>query len=366
MVPLLLFHLRVGVRVAIRASPPLFCGILAAIMFQDPPGAATASLAKAAFASRWTPGIVVPIAAIAFSLSAWGRQRILEGQTGWIRHLPVSRTSHRLGMLLALLSVQLPLGVMLGLFGLIAKRLGMTIALPALRWALVFIAAATVNLLLPHRHRSASWRTSGALLNWQLTWRAVGLRLIPALVAGVACIAASWLFIVNNQLSGSNEAAAARFGGAMGSVFCLASLAKQIAIRRPVWPLARSFPWSAARRIADDSLFAAVCILPLLLMISVRNPGSALMVLTVLPLLSVRAAEYMRRVPERRVATMPFVGEGLVIAVALTLLPWTAAIWAAATIPALYSAQEFEKNRKATVWLELNHVTAGDSSSWSA
>src|SRR6516162_407156 len=108
MLALFLFHLRVGVRVALRASPPLFCGILAAVMFQDPPGAAVAAIAREAFSAHENPGIVVLIAGIAFVLSAWGRQRLREGLDGWIRHLPINQISHRGGFLLGLLTVQLP------------------------------------------------------------------------------------------------------------------------------------------------------------------------------------------------------------------------------------------------------------------
>ena len=89
------------------------------------------------------------------------------------------------------------------------------------------------------------------------------------------------------------------------------------------------------------------------------------MVVTVVPLLSVRCAECIRRTPERKVASISFLGEGVVISIVLTLVPWSAALFVLGTIPALYSAREFEKNRKATVWFELHHASAGDSGSWS-
>src|SRR5947207_1502822 len=92
---LLYFHLRVGVRVAIRASPPLFCGIVAVIMFQDPPTAFIMALARSAYSRQWSPGEVIPIAAIAFLLPSWGRTRLSEGMSGWIRHLPISDALHR-------------------------------------------------------------------------------------------------------------------------------------------------------------------------------------------------------------------------------------------------------------------------------
>lgn len=363
MIALLLFHLRVGVRVALRASPPLFCGILAVIMFQDPPGAAVASLARAVFAQSWF-GSVIPIAAIAFLLSAWGRQRLAEGQRGWIRHLSVSRRSHRAGMFLALVSVQLPLFITLGLLAWTGKRQGLAVAGAMARFSLVCVTAASCHLS-DRPRRAANWSRSHALLNWHITWRALGWRGLSALLPGAACIGIGWLFVVNNSLTGPIASAATRLGGAVGCAFCLSSLSQRIGIRRPSWPLARSFPWSATRRIVEDSSFGALCVLPLVLLTAYRDLGAAFMVVTVVPLLSVRCAEYIRRTPEQKVASISFLGEGVVISIVLTLVPWSAALFVLGTIPALYSAREFEKNRKATVWFELHHASAGDSGSWS-
>jgi hypothetical protein len=365
MLALFLFHLRVGVRVALRASPPLFCGIVAAVMFQDPPGAMVAAMARAAFAAHLAPAAVIPVAAIAFLLSAWGRQRLSEGLNGWIRHLPVSQIAHRGGFFLGLLTVQLPLFLMLALLALTAKRLGLAVAPASVRWCLVCMATAAVNTSFQTR-KSTIWRKSGVLLGWQITRRAIGSRILRGLLQGAVCIGMSRLFILNNQLTGSNATAAARLGGVAGCAFCLSSLSNQIGKRRPIWPLARSFPCSSMARVVEDALFAGICLLPLLALVASRNLDAALVVLIVAPSLCVRAAEYTRRVPEERVAALVFLAEGLGLAVLVTLLPWSAAIAAIAVIPALYSARNYERNRKATVWLELHHASVGDSSSWSA
>jgi hypothetical protein len=203
------------------------------------------------------------------------------------------------------------------------------------------------------------------LLNWQIAWRAVSFRIVPALLSGSLTIGASWLFIVNNDLQGTAATAAARLGGTVGCAFYLASIARTLGTRRPSWPLSRSFPWSATRRIIDDGLFAAIGALPLVLLVAVRNVAAALIILTALPIMCLRTAEFIRRVPERRVAPLALLGEGIVIGIILTLLPWTALLWPAASILALYSAREFERNRKATVWIELHHAAAGDPASWS-
>jgi hypothetical protein len=203
------------------------------------------------------------------------------------------------------------------------------------------------------------------LLNWQIAWRAVGFRVVSALLSGALTIGASWLFIANNHLQGSAATAAARLGGVVSCAFCLSSVANSLGTRRPSWPLSRSFPWSATRRIIDDGVFAGICTLPLVSLVAVRDIGAALLVLTVVPVMSIRTAEFIRRVPERRVAALALLGEGIFIAITLTLLPWSALLWTAATIPALYSARKFERNRKSTVWIELHHAATGDTASWS-
>src|SRR5262245_53213258 len=138
----LLFHLRVGVRVAIRATPALFSGIAAIIVFQDSPSAFVAGLANAAFSSLLPLSSVLPIALIAFLLPAWSRPRLREGTHGWLRHLPISNFSSRCALLLALLSVQLPLVGMLVFLAMAASQPAAAMAVAALRWALVLIVGA--------------------------------------------------------------------------------------------------------------------------------------------------------------------------------------------------------------------------------
>src|SRR5215470_16517841 len=94
---ILQFHFRVGVRVAIRASPPVFCVIVAGILFQDSASEATLMVARAAYSS-----VFLPIAAIAFLLPAWGKSRLQQSLNGWTRHLPLSDGMNRIGLWLAL------------------------------------------------------------------------------------------------------------------------------------------------------------------------------------------------------------------------------------------------------------------------
>src|SRR5262249_54931385 len=182
---LLRFHCHVGVRVAIRASPPLFSAIVAGVLFQDDPSAFVTLVAHSAYSRDWLPVAILPLAAIAFLLPAWGKQRLRQSLTGWMRHLPLSDAMNRAGLWLALMCVQLPLVVLLTLLGVIAARDGLPIGRPALRWVLVLTAGAAAGLPIRRDRREQTWRTTGVLIRWHIAWRAVGVRIIPALVAGL-------------------------------------------------------------------------------------------------------------------------------------------------------------------------------------
>src|SRR5215510_8627218 len=95
---------------------------------------------------------------------------------------------NRIGLWLALVSVQLPLAVMLIVLGLIAARSGLPVGWPAVRWALVLAAGAAANLPMRRPRRSPTWRPTGALISWHIAWRALGFRIFPALAAGLAMI----------------------------------------------------------------------------------------------------------------------------------------------------------------------------------
>jgi hypothetical protein len=363
---LLQFHFRVGVRVAIRASPPLFCIIVAGILFQDPPSAFVTMVARAAYSSDWPLGVVLPIAAIAFLLPAWGSSRLGQSLNGWTRHLPLSAGMNLVGLWLALVSVQLPLAIMLTLLGLIAARSGLPIGWSALRWAFVLAAGAAASLALRGVRRSRTWRPAGVLISWHIAWRAVGLRIIPSLAAGLAMIEAGRLFISNNGLQGSWAAAAARLAGSLACAFSLSGLCSALASRRPAWPLARSFPWSTTDRIIDDSFFFAVHAVPFVLWVVWISPAASLPVLSLVPFMSVRAAEFVREIPGRRAAVVAYLGEAAGAGTILTLVPWSALFWLLVTVWALRSAAECERRLRSTDWFELHHEISGDTSAWSS
>jgi hypothetical protein len=404
---LLLFHLRVGVRVAIRASPPLFCGIVAIILFQDQTTDFVQSLAGGLYARHWSMNNVLPFVAIAFLLPLWARQRLAQGLDGWLRHLPFSDVSNRRGLLLALISVQLPLIFLLAMLSLTAARMGFPVPVSAARWVLVLMAGSMTSMPARNRFRvlvplsvtsaflalhdagqygvlslvllvvadglagpidirkkSIRWRDSGVFIGWRIGWRALNSRILVAFVLGLVAIGAGRLFIVNNQLEGPPAAAAARLSGTLACALCLCSLSKRLATDRPAWPLARSFPWSASRRVIEDSIFLSLHTLPFVVLVALSNRSSMLVVLSVLPLMTVRGAEFIRRIPQRRAAAIAYLGEGAFIAVVVTMLPWAALLCVPGTFLALLSAKRIEQRQRVTSWFELHHASTGDSFSW--
>jgi hypothetical protein len=105
----------------------------------------------------------------------------------------------------------------------------------------------------------------------------------------------------------------------------------------------------------------------MLLIAAVRAPLPALAAALPLPFLAVRAAGAVRRAPERRTgASGEILLEGLLAAALAAVLPWAGLPLLALAPPALSWAAERERRQKVSRWLELHHLAAGDSQSWSA
>jgi hypothetical protein len=403
---LLLFHLRAGVRLGLRASAAIFAAIVAWIIFQDSAQIVTFvnDLARSAFAPRPAIVDVAPILCLAFLLPTWAVGRLSRGLNGWLRHLPVSGAENRRGLTLALVSVQLPLLVMLAFGALLAHAQGAAVAVPAARWILVLIAGATASLPVERRQiviplaisaaasaflgahwymgispallmasdavagpiratpMRSPWRTAGTLLHWRIAWRALGGHVFVAGGLGLMAIGFGWLFVRNNGLVGVSAQSPLRFTGGIASALCIFSLTKALALRRPAWSLARSFPWSATQRVGEDGIFLGAHALPLLLLVAFQDGTVALTNVALLPFLSFRAAGYMRRIPDEHSCALVFLAEGLLAASVLTLLPWTAFVWLVASPPALLFSAERERRHKVTRWSDWQYANPGDTS----
>ena len=404
---LLLFHIRVGARVAVRSFAPLFAAVLAGIILQMYPVDLVKGVAARLYSAHPALDDMLLATAFAFIFPAWAVPKLSLGLLGWMRHLPISQIANRRGMVLALGVAQVPLAVSLVLLAFVAHGRGLSVGYHLLRWCVILaagaIAAAPVRsqvftsplcvasalltlssnrwmLLfsiagliavdafagpLRERPRRKRWSTAGSFLSFRIAWRALGWEPVTCYLLSGIPLAATALFISNNGLFGPWAAGAARFGGSLSVLILVSGLARRLALRRPPWPLARSFPWSAARRVGADALFLGFHALPLLAIVYWLHPSALGALLALTPYLSIRGAGSMRQLPARRTGEGAFIAEGIFVAGSCALLPWAALGWLASVLPAFYAARRAELRQKVTLWLELHYATAGDSLSWS-
>jgi hypothetical protein len=408
--PLVLFHLRVGARLALRVLAPVVAFACGAAGFFEKDF--LRNLSAILFTGRGSSGLL--LAAISLGVASTAAPRICRGLTGWVRHLPASGVAHRRAATLAVAVAQLPLLVGLaGLASLAVKgraTLAVTIlglagttlatavaAVPAQRSLLtrglalpaaaltasshgLWIAAGFVLLLVadvaagplgrtttghPPRRRGAG---SARFFEARIAWRALGWKLAEAYVAGLLPVGAAALFVANNraELASRHVLLAALLGGGVGLVLFLAQTGEALAARRPAWPWLRSLPGSAAERVRRDALFLAAHALPLLAVAAWIDPHAALPLAGALPCLAALTAGALRRAPERRTgAAGEILLQGGLAAALLALLPWLALLLLPLTLPVLAAAANRERRQKVSRWLELHHLAAGDPQSWS-
>jgi hypothetical protein len=411
---LLLFHLHVGARVAIRSFIPIFAALIFIIMFQSGPAATATSLALNVFALSPSVSILIPIMALAILLPLWAAPRLSAGLNGWMRHLGLSRHANKRGLLAGLALTQIPLWISLVILGTIAGFHGLNVgsaiprlclllisalycALPVYRHSLVsslalaaaacafskepFIVAGGIPLLVAADLSSGnirepkpreSWKPAESFFEFKIAWRALGRRLPLQYIPSILVIGSMALFANNNELNGSLLAATVRFAGCMAIAYFLSSAAAKLAKRRPPWPWARSLPVSSYRRVATDAVFLGCHTLPLLVPLAFVDGSATWLVLLTIPLISIRMAGHMRKFRERRAG----VAENLIqsigiflehfgIAALLAILPWTVIFWMIASVPAFVSARRADIRQKVSLWLELHFIAAGDSLNWS-
>ncbi|MBI3449310.1 MAG: hypothetical protein HY049_10395 [Acidobacteria bacterium] len=408
---ILRFHLGVGVRLASHAAAPLVGVAVAWVGLAEFPGDVLAAVAQGLAAPGSDPAASWTFAVVLLALATWAAPRVTTGLGGWIRHLPASATSHRRAALLALAASQLPAVVASALLagGLVvfghpvslAKLAAIpllafgaaTVALPVRRRALASALGAAAILLalspgwmtLPAALAAlaAADRLSGSIappalarrrrtfarapLLAVIAWRAVGFRTATALAIPIMVLGLAALFLANNAVTPAVASGAVRFGGLLAAAILMSGVAAEMGLRRPVWPWARSLPWSSSRRVAADALFLGVPALPLVLVAAVLDPPAALAVLATTPLLALRAASALRRAQSLRIGAMGVIlVEGFVVAGLAGLVPWGALLFAAATPLALRAAARAERELPVSRWIALHHAAAGDPLSWSA
>jgi len=403
------FHLSVGIRIAIRTLAPVvalifalyyifrieFFVLLAQALLIDSGNLVYALLFSAV--SLGTAGIAAP--------------RICLGLTGWIRHLPLSSQTNRrlagLAVFAALIPILIFLAVphivllknleipftvyILGLpfLGLASalcvlpverKRLTRPLAVAACllsvwgKWPLLLagvLAIVVCDLVSgpllpvrkhPHFHRGLK----GYLFYATISWRALKLRFLASYIFALLVIGASALFISNNSFNPRLSTKAVLFGGALSLAIVCAGTGSILASRRPSWPWARSLPWSARQRIVMDSLFLGVHALPVLILVAIMNLSAAAPLALSLPLLTLYTSLVIRRSSEYRMGVSGKIFLlGLPGSFLITLLPFISILYLASAPLALKYATKEERRQKVSRWLELHHLAAGDSLSWS-
>lgn len=404
---LLLFHFRVGVRVAVRNFTPLFSAFLIVVILQMYPIAFVTSIATAVFVSRPPVSGYALLGGLCFLFPAWAAPMMVAGLNGWTRHLPLSGAGNRRGLTFALVTVQVPLAVLLTLLAIVAHSLGRAVALPALRLLVLMVAGAFAAVPSRRHALTASlsvaaaicvaagnpvwiilaivllaaidplsgplrdpppvrvWRPAGQLFSARIAVRALGRALAGPYLVSLIPIGAALLFTVNNAPPPGIAAGVARFSGTLSITLLVSGIADGLLVRRPVWPWARSLPWSAAHRIFADAALLAALGTPLIILAGALNRGAALRLAAVLPVLAFRGAFFVRRARERMTGAGGLMLEGFFVSATVALVDWSWSVWLAATPVAFWAARKADTNLKATRWVERHHASAGDSLSWS-
>jgi hypothetical protein len=405
----LTFHLRVGIRVALRILAPVLAAIFGLYYILKPEF--FMFLAQTIFKESGNLTLGLFFALLLLPVAFIVSPRICYGLGGWLRHLPAGSALHRrlaalaifmamipaLAVLAALASISLwtsrqdailwifslvSLGLASSASALPVKRRPITAPLGILACVLcasgsaIFIGLGIGLILVidqlsgpmtPARKSSRFRRRSkGSGLLTILSWRAVRLKIIWPYLFSILVLLAIALFLRNNSLNPRLISSAVRFWGTLCLAVFLAILANILAVKRPPWPWVRSLPLSSLQRILSDSIFLAAHASILLIPIFVIHKQSIVPVAAFVPAAAARAAGIIRQARELRSgAAGTLLLEGSAAALCLSLWSWTALFFLACAPLALLDAVRKEQNQKVSLWLEIHHLAAGDSLSWS-
>jgi hypothetical protein len=403
-----LFHLHVGTRLALRAFVPLVGAVFALFYILRP------ELFLSLMGTLLQTGFLLsglPTTFFSLIVAGLASRRVCLGLSGWIRHLPADSATRRRTAAMAVFIAQSPALLILAVLGLAASKMfGFSAApylagLPLLGWAsslavlpvdrripsrvlailaclcfsstlwVLFLAGAVLlagadgisgPLTLKRKSPDFRRRSPGKFFLFSLGWRALGPRLfIPYLVA-LFPLGAARLFALNNNPAPALSDAMGRFGGAMSLVTFSALFSHLLALRRPPWPWARSLPWSARQKILLDSLFIGLHSLPLLVLTTMMSPPAVWPLVIGYPSLALWAALSVRHTSSSRLGALGRIfTAGTLAALLLGLLPWASFFVLSLTPFILIQGIDVEKRQKVSRWLELHHLAAGDSLSWS-
>jgi hypothetical protein len=406
---LLRFHLRAGGRVALRMLAPIPAALVAGAVLYGSPVVVVGSVGKLFCPPR--PSLLAGLACLllAWLLASWAAPRISLGIAGWLRHLPATGADQRRAACAAMVVSQAPIFVLVAGSGLLTGAMAVPVlvrvcALPLLIWAaclarlvgpgsrsgllaltggvlagvgwwwllapaVVLVAAAERRAGAPlpvrvrHRRsaRLVSAGSSQVRHSLLISLRALGWRILAALLGPAATLLAGFFFLRNNQPTAWQADCAIRLAGATGMVLLVSMLAEQLMLRRPPWPWSRSLPWSAAARVTiDAALLAALALVPVAAAAGLRI-ATLVPLAAALPYLALRSAAAIRsgRV-SRSGAAGPILGEGMLIAVLVAVLPWSTLLLLLLIPLALRLAIRAEQGQSTGLWQELVYLSAGD------
>jgi hypothetical protein len=408
----LLFQLRVGTRLALRILAPILAAILFSFYILRPEF--TVALARALFieGSLVESGLVGTLLLAGMARAVM--PRITAGRAGWARSLPADGRVLRALEILTSVIAEVPLLAVLGVLawtvarpdrvrvalllagllvgaaaaGLLCLRgsnflRGKLLAVAACFLCLtgngMFLVAAVAILILAlaapddamgkrRRRRPRHGLPSGGFF-YGLSLRAVDGRIVLAYVPAAIVLAASRLFLENNDLGPKTAFSLSLFGLTLGQAVFIGVAADTLAARRPVWPWLRSLPLSASARIGSDALFLGLCALPTASGLALLGRSSWEIVFLAGPLawFALRGAGAMREAAGRPFGVLGKVFvEGTILSMGVAVLPWISWLLAVAAPIAFFFARNAERRLKPSLWAERHHLNAGDPLSWSA
>ncbi len=423
--PLMRFHLRVGVRVAVRSLVPLAVAAVAASVLYGSPMAVLGPVRALLLPPTPSAAAALLAMGLCVGIAAASGPRLTVGVTGWLRHLPVPSAAHRRAVTAGLVVVQAPFLAIVAAGGLgtldlqadttVPRLVGlgplawvsalaslrvvrrstrpMAIVAAVMAWVgswpwllgslLCLIAVELTAGALAGRPRSRKrrrrlifapsssrgWgdRAAAAGLWLAIAWRALGWRIGASWIPGLLVLFVLEMFLRNNSLTQEQRLLAVRFAGVVGTALVMSALADGLVRLRPPWPWIRSLPWSCARRTAIDAGILAGVALPVAAIAGAFVPAVLPTVAATLPLLALRGATAVRRGPGRASgASGPLLVEGSLAAAAVAVVPWSAAVAVALVPLAARLAANSEREQEISRWHELHHMAAGDPLSWSS
>jgi hypothetical protein len=402
------FHLRVGTRLALRIFIPVI-SIFFALYYLLRPELFHSLMAQILDGGFLLSGVTTTFICLIFA--GFASRRVCLGLNGWIRHLPSGGNTNRRMAVIAIAMAQIPILVILAALAVVATKLYKVAAIPYFaglplvalscglcvlcverkwvsgtlaamaslgfssnNWAflaagiLLFVAADGLSGPLAKKKKRSRFHGAfkGKFLVATINWRALRLRPLVFYLLSLPFLGAAQLFIANNHPSPQLAEQMIRFGGALALVLFCSLFATTLASRRPPWPWIRSLPWTAKTRIVGDACFIGLHAIPLVIFTGAMKLESVLPVAISLPLLAAYSAHSIRQTPESALgATGKILLLGTFASLFLCLIPWSCLFLLGLTPLVLKKAIDAEKNQKVSRWLELHHLAAGDSLSWS-